>query len=146
MVTHYAGYYGYDAREEEEKAVILAVIGVGVVGEGAAKQAAMLQVRQVAMMVARRAAWKELSEETIVKLIQGLFAKLSVNLTKRKLGQALPAAGIALGAGFNYKLMRKVGTAASFAYRERFLIEKYSLDSHEPSPNIAGIIDVKGLP
>ncbi|OWY60276.1 hypothetical protein B7486_70045, partial [cyanobacterium TDX16] len=37
VVTHYAGYYGYDARREEEKAVVLAVIGVGVVGEGAAK-------------------------------------------------------------------------------------------------------------
>ena len=29
VVTHYAGYYGYDAREETEKAVLLAVIGVG---------------------------------------------------------------------------------------------------------------------
>jgi len=145
VVTHYAGYYGYDAREEEEKAVILAVIGVGVVGEGAAKQAAMLHVRQAAMMVARRAAWKELGEEVIVKLVQGLFAKLSVNLTKRKLAQALPVAGIAIGAGFNYALMRKVGTAASFAYRERFLIEKYALDSKGPTPNLADFIDVKGL-
>lgn len=75
VVTHYAGYYGYDARQEEEKAVILAVIGVGVVGEGAAKQAAMLHVRQVAMMVARRAAWKELGEEVIVKLVQSLFGE-----------------------------------------------------------------------
>lgn len=71
VVTHYAGYYGYDTRDEEEKAVLLAVIGVGVAGEGAAKQAAMLHVRQVAMMVARRATWKELGEEAIVKLIQG---------------------------------------------------------------------------
>ncbi len=145
VVTHYAGYYGYDAREEEEKAVILAVIGVGVVGEGAAKQAAMLHVRQVAMLVARRAAWKELGEEAIVKLIQGLFAKLSVNLTKRKLAQALPVAGIAIGAGFNYALMRKVGTAASFAYRERFLIEKYGLDSQSPTPDLADVIDVDAL-
>jgi hypothetical protein len=81
VVSHYAGYYGYDARTEEEKAVILAIIGVGVVGEGAAKQAAMLHVRQVAMMVARRAAWKELGEEAIVVAIQALFAKLAVNLT-----------------------------------------------------------------
>lgn len=145
VVTHYAGYHGYDAREEAEKAVLLAVIGVGVVGEGAAKQAAMLHVRQVAMLVARRAAWKELGDEVMVKLIQGLFAKLSVNLTKRKLGQVLPVAGIAIGAGFNYTLMRKVGTAASFAYRERFLIEKYSLDSAEPTPDMADVIDVEGL-
>lgn len=145
VVAHYAGYYGFDAREEEETAVLLAVIGVGVVGEGAAKQTAMFQVRQAAMLVARRAAWKELSEETIVKLIQGLFAKLSVNLTKQKLGQALPVAGIALGAGFNYGFVRRVGTAASFAYRERFLIEKYGLDDGMATPELADVIDVESI-
>ncbi|MFZ4433516.1 MAG: EcsC family protein [Microthrixaceae bacterium] len=142
VVAHYAGYYGYDARNEEEKAVILTVIGVGVAGEGAAKQAAMLHVRQVAMMVARRATWNELGEEVIVKLIQALFAKLSVNLTKSKLAQALPVAGMAIGAGFNYLLMRRVGIAASFAYRERFLIDKYGLDISVPDLEIADLIDV----
>jgi hypothetical protein len=142
VVTHFAGYYGYDTRDESERAVLLAVIGVGVAGEGAAKQAALLHVRQVAMLVARRATWKELGEEAIVKLIQGLFAKLSVRLTQQKLAQALPVAGIAAGAGLNYALMRKVGTAASFMYRERFLIDKYSLDSDEPTPELADVLDV----
>lgn len=145
VVTHYAGYYGYDTREEGEKAVLLAVIGVGVAEEGAVKQAALLHVRQVAMMIARRATWKELGEEAVVKLIQGLFAKLSVRLTQRKLAQALPVAGIAVGAGLNYALMRKVGTAASFMYRERFLIDKYSLDSDEPTPDLADVIDVDAV-
>lgn len=142
VVSHYAGYYGYDTRDEGEKAVLLAVIGVGVAAEGAAKQAALLHVRQVAMMIARRAAWKELGEEVIVKLIQGLFAKLSVRLTQRKLAQALPVAGIAAGAGLNYSLMRKVGTAASFMYRERFLIDKYGLDRDEPTPDIVDVIGI----
>ena len=145
VVAHYAGYYGHDARNEEERAVILAVISLGVAGEGATKQAALLHVRQVAMMVARRAAWEELGEEAIVKLIQGLFAKLSVNLTKRKLAQTLPVVGIGIGAGFNYAFMRRVGTAASFAYRERFLIEKYGLDDSLPTPDLSQIIDVKVL-
>ncbi|OWY59251.1 hypothetical protein B7486_75580, partial [cyanobacterium TDX16] len=86
----------------------------------------------------------ELGEEVIVKLVQTLFAKLSVNLTKRKLGQALPVVGIGIGAGFNYALMRKVGTAASFAYRERFLIEKYGLDSQDPTPTLTDVVDVEG--
>ncbi len=144
VVTHYAGYYGYDTREEEEKAVLLAVIGVGVAGEGAAKQAALLHVRQVAMMIARRATWKELGEEAIVKLIQGLFAKLSARLTQQKLAQALPVAGIAAGAGLNYALMRKVGTAASFMYRERFLIDKYGLDAGAPVPDLSDVIELNG--
>lgn len=143
VVTHYAGYHGYDAREEEEKAFLLAVIGLGVAGEGAAKQAALLHVRKVGMMVARRATWSELGDEAIVRLIQGLFAKLSGQLTKRKLTQALPVAGIAIGAGMNYGLMRRVGTAASYAYKERFLIEKYGLAAEEPPPSLSDVIDVE---
>ena len=141
VATHYAGYYGYDTRKEEEKAVLLAVMGVGVAREGAAKQAAMLHVRHVAMMVARRAAWRELSEEAIVKLIQRLFAKLSVKLVKRRLAQALPVAGVAAGASLNYALMRRVGTAASFMYRERFLIDKYAFDIGEPPPDLTGLME-----
>ena len=141
IVTHYAGYYGYDTRNEDERAVLLAVISVGVAGEGAAKQAALLHVRQVAMLVARRATWRELGEEAIVKLIQGIFTKLSVRLTQRKLAQALPIAGIAAGAGLNYALVRKVGTAASFVYRERFLIDKYGLDDGEPTPELSAVVD-----
>jgi hypothetical protein len=144
VVTHYAGYYGYDTREETEKAVLLAVIGVGIAGEGAAKQAALLHVRQVAMMVARRATWSELGEQAIVRLIQNLFTKLSVRLTQQKLAQALPVAGIAIGAGLNYTLMRKVGTAASFMYRERFLIDKYSLDVADPAPDLADLVGEGG--
>lgn len=41
--------------------------------------------------------------------------------------------------------MRKVGTAASFMYRERFLIDKYSLDAGEPTPDFADVIDVEVL-
>jgi hypothetical protein len=145
VVTHYAGYYGYDTREENEKAVLLAVIGVGVAGEGAAKQAALLHVRKVAMMIARRAAWKELGEEGVVKLVQILFARLGASLTKVKLAQALPVVGVAAGAGLNYSLMRKVATAASFMYRERFLIEKYGLDVHESDPDLSDVIGVDGM-
>jgi hypothetical protein len=145
VVAHYGGHYGYDARLDTERAVLLAVIGAGMVGPGASKELAMLHVRQVSMMVARRAAWKELGEETIVKLIQALFAKLSVNLTKRKLGQALLVAGVALGAGFNYGMIRKVGEAASYAYRERFLVDKYGLDDGVDAPADPGVLELGEL-
>ena len=145
VVTHYAGYCGYDTRREDEKAVLLAVIGAGILSDGAAKQAALLRVRQIAMMVARRAAWKDLGEETIVKLVQVLFARLNANLTKQKLGQTLPFVGIAAGAGLNYALMRRVGTTASFMYRERFLIDKYELDAAEPNTDFEDFINIEDM-
>jgi len=65
-------------------------------------------------------------------LIQSLFAKLSVNLMKRKLTQTLRAAGIATGAVFNHGIKRNVGIAGSFACRKRFLIEKCVLAPGRP--------------
>lgn len=38
-----------------------------------------------------------------------------------------------------------LGTAASFMYRERFLIDKYSLNSNEPIPDLADVIDVDAV-
>jgi hypothetical protein len=80
-----------------------------------------------------------------VKLIWGLFAKLSVRLTQRKLAQALPIVGIAVGAGLNYTLMRKVGTAASFMYRERFSSTSTCLTRATRAPDLTDIIGLAAL-
>lgn len=128
LASHYAAYHGFDTRQEEERAVMLSVIGVAAASGTVAKQQALTQVRQLAMMVARRATWRELNEEALVKLLQRLFASLSGRLTKRKLAQAIPVAGAAIGGGLNYSLVRGVGNAAENLYRERFLVAKYDIE------------------
>lgn len=129
VASHYAAYHGFDTRRDDERAVMLGIISVASIRDTAAKQQAMMQVRQLAMMVARRATWKELNEEALVKLLQRLFANLSGRLTKQKLGQAIPVAGAAIGGGLNYSLLRGVGSAAAHLYREQFLLQKYDLDA-----------------
>jgi hypothetical protein len=129
--AHYGGYYGFDPRDEAERAVLLGVIGVGTAAAGAARQQALLQVRQISMMVARRATWEQLGKEGLVKIVQRIFERISVRLTKQKLGQALPIAGIAIGSSLNYSLVRRVATSADMIYRERFLDRKYGLYSTE---------------
>ena len=54
-----------------------------------------------------------------------LSALLGERLTKRKLGGAVPIAGIAIGAGFNKLAVSRVADTANFLYRDRFLRGKY---------------------
>jgi hypothetical protein len=78
-------------------------------------------------MIARNATWRELDENVITKIIKRVFIRLSERLTKRKLGIAVPIAGIAIGGGLNALTMSRVSEAADFLYREQFLRDKYSL-------------------
>lgn len=48
-------------------------------------------------------------------------------LLSRKLFQAIPVAGAAVGAGFNYLFVSDIGEVAAQVYRRRFLVEKQNL-------------------
>jgi hypothetical protein len=62
-------------------------------------------------------------------ILKTLTAKaLAIRLTKAKLAQLIPAAGAAIGGGFNAHYTSKVCDAAYFLYRERFLARKYGVD------------------
>lgn len=118
-------YYGYDTRQEGEKAFAMAVLGLGAAGEAGSRQAAWAQLHRLVGQLARDATWRELEKDAFVRLTRTLFAHLGEKLTKRKLGQAVPVAGVLLGAGLNAKLAADVAEAAHYAYRERFLLDKY---------------------
>jgi EcsC protein family len=57
-----------------------------------------------------------MSRETVRTLVQRLFS--------RKLFQALPVAGMLVGAGFNYMFLSDVSEAARMVYRRRWLQDK----------------------
>lgn len=128
LAGHYGAYCGFDVDTDDprEQAFLLGVLGAASAGSMAAKDLAFTQTRQLAMMIVRRATWSDLSEKAITKVVQQIFKRLSVRLTKQKFGQALPVAGAGIGAGLNYQLLRRVGNDARMLYRERFLIEKYA--------------------
>ena len=71
--------------------------------------------------------WKVLDKSAVTKVVKGAYARLGMNLTKRKLGQAVPVVGIVLGAGLNARLINRVADDAGRIYRERFLRERYGL-------------------
>jgi len=125
LVARTGAYYGYDAKEEGEKAFAMAVLGLGTASETAARQAAWAELHKLVGKLARDATWKDLEKDAFVKLTRKLFDALGERLTKRKLGQAVPGIGVLLGLGLNSKMASDVAAAANMAYRERFLLDKY---------------------
>ncbi len=128
VTAHIAAYYGYDTNTPEEELFALSAINFGSAGVGGAKVVAFSQLSRVTQLLARRAASKVLSEHMLVKVVERVFALLGVRLTQRKLGQAVPVLGIAIGAGLNFTYVQVIARDVELAYRARFLSEKYQLD------------------
>lgn len=117
-------YYGYDPSDPEEELFVMSVIALGMSTGTSAKTAAYAELSQLTQLLARNAPWAKLNEKVLTKIAQQFAAKFSQQLTKRKLGQFVPIAGMAVGAGLNFLLVDRIAIAAGDAYRERFLVEK----------------------
>jgi len=149
VVAHTAMYYGYDPKRPDEEIFMMSVIGLGVASGQSAKSAALSELSQLTQLLARRATWAKLNEHLLAEIAQRFAAKFGQRLTQRKLGQFVPVAGIALGAGLNYALIDSVADSADIAYRERYLREKGGTlddlvvaDVSEPDGDAAGEIQV----
>jgi EcsC protein family len=101
----------------------------------------MAQLVRIAQDTAKKRAWKELEKHTFVKVMQQIAKALGIRLTNAKLAQAIPAAGAAVGGGFNAYFTYKVCDAAFYLYRERFLAAKYGADVIEVAVDPAQDID-----
>lgn len=135
-IGEYATYYGFDIERQEERLFALNILGLASSPNDASKALAMAQLVRIAQDVAKKATWEKLERYAFVKVVQQIAKTLGIRLTKAKLAQAIPAAGAAIGGGFNAYFTMKVCDAAYYLYRERFLAEKYG----------AGIIEITVKP
>ena len=127
----------------------MSVVGLGMSAGTTAKTAAYAELSQLTQLLARRAPWTKLNEKVLTKIAQKFATQFGQNLTQKKLGQLVPVAGIAVGAGLNYLVIDRIAVAAHDAYRERYLIEKAggNLDGAEvatptpaPDDDVIGVI------
>jgi hypothetical protein len=147
-VAHIAAYYGYDVDEPEERLFALGVLGVGTAADSTAKYAAYAELHRMASALARQHSWQQLNANVIIQVVDKVYAKLGLRLTQRKLAQAIPVAGIVIGAGLNAKLLSRLVDDAEHLYRERFLRERYGITRAETGPShgalpITDIIDAE---
>lgn len=140
-IGEYATYYGFDIERQEERLFALNILGLASSPNDASKALAMAQLVRIAQDVAKKATWERLEQYAFVKVIQQIAKTLGIRLTKAKLAQFIPAAGAAIGGGFNAYFTMKVCDATYYLYRERFLAEKYGPDIIEVTVKPAKDID-----
>jgi EcsC protein family len=132
-VAHTAAYYGYDIDQPGERLFALGVLSMGTASE-TGKAAAYVELNKLVQMLARRATWEQLNQNVVTGVVEKVFTRLGYRLTQRKLGQAVPVLGTAIGAGMNARVLLSVVDNADHVYRERFLREKYGIDLAGPEP------------
>jgi hypothetical protein len=128
-IGEYATYCGFDMDSREERLFAMHVLGLASSPNDAAKGLAMTELATLARVVAKGRARAHLEKQSFMQAIQGVAKVLGVRLTKAKLAQFAPAAGAAVGGGFNAYFTSKVCTASYFLYRERFLVRKYGVEA-----------------
>lgn len=127
VVFHTAAYYGYDVDRPEERMRALSVLNFATAGGQGGKLKAYNEVQKLTGLIVRNATWKQLDANVITKVAQRIFGKLGERLTKQKLGQLVPVAGIVIGALFNGRTVSAAADAADLLYRQQFLCDKYGL-------------------
>ncbi|MCK6517717.1 EcsC family protein [Myxococcota bacterium] len=141
-VGEYATYYGFDITRQEERLYMLNVLGLASAPSDAAKAVVMAQLVRIAREVAQRKVWQQLEQHLFVQIVKQIAKALAIRLTKAKLAQVIPAAGAAIGGGFNAYYTAKVCDAAYFLYRERFLARKYGPEIIEASAHAGPDVDL----
>lgn len=126
--------YGYDPEAPAEKLFVMSVVNVGTAGSATAKNAAMSDVSRLTQALFRGKAWDVLNESLVTKVSQQFAKAFGFRLTKKGLGKAVPAFGIALGGALNWTTLEGIVDAADMAYRRRFLLEKYPHLADEEEP------------
>lgn len=134
-VARTAAFYGYDTQRPEEQVFALGVLNFGL-AQQAGKGAAYIELNKIVQALARNATWAQLNTNSVARVIQVVYQRLGMRLTRQKLGQAVPIAGVLIGAGLNARLLAKLTDDADRLYRERFLRDKYRLpdEGGQPTP------------
>lgn len=113
--------------------IVLSILAAGSAGEVGAKAAALADMHIAAEMFAKGWAYRKVAErtatgaaaQTLKETAKRLPRKIAENVTRRKLAQAIPIAGAAIGAGFNYWFLSTTSLAAYMSFREMYLVRKY---------------------
>jgi hypothetical protein len=125
VIFHTAAYYGYDTNRPEERLRALGVLNFATAGGQAAKNRAYLDLEKLVGLIVRNAAWRQLDQNVVTKIVRRVFELLGQRLTKKKLAGAVPLAGILIGAGINVRTLSTTADAADMLYRQQFLCDKH---------------------
>lgn len=125
--------YGFDMEDPDMLPVVMSVFSVGTTASNTAKRVALRDMRTAAVALGRNLTYREVAKATRTGVVVGLLKEntkhlpktIATNITKRKLAQAIPFVGVAIGVGFNYWFVSNTTRAAYMIFREMHLTRKY---------------------
>lgn len=139
-VGHVAAYYGHDVDDPAERLFALGVLSMGL-AQDASKALAYRELNSVVQALARRQAWSQLNRNQVARAVSAVYRSLGMTITKRKLSQAVPVVGVAIGAGLNARALARVVDDAEHLYLERHLREKYGIPLDAPATD-GGLVEI----
>lgn len=130
-VIHKTGVcYGFEVKTKDDRDFVLGVLSAASANTMKEKATAVALLQKINILVAKTT-WKKLAEKAaankyglaaLIIAIKNLAKQLGINLTKRKVAQAIPVIGAGVGAAVNVTFVNDVAWAARRMYQERWLL------------------------
>jgi uncharacterized protein (DUF697 family) len=133
--------YGYRNKDENGKRFVLALLSVAGANTASEKAEAVKLLQAIDLMIAKqtmktvleKAMQQQLGKEAVLLGMKNLGRQLGLNITRRKVLQAVPAIGAVVGGSVNAWFINDVAWAARRAFQERWLVENDKLAVDFPS-------------
>jgi hypothetical protein len=124
--------YGFEEDNEMERQFCFSVMqgaSANTVEEKVAAQFLLAELsqtiaKQTFKSMAEKATHNMVGKEAAIVALRALAKQIGVNLTKRKMLEAIPVVGLVVGAASSAWFLRDIGIAAQMAYRERWLDQR----------------------
>jgi hypothetical protein len=128
LIQQIGGSYGFSMRGPEFQPLVLSIYNVAASGSREAKNDAMREMSVAAAAFAHRLEYKGRgSGSTFREQNRHLPREIAKNLIGRKLGQMIPLAGAAVGAGINYWFTMQTAETAYVLFRALYVERKERL-------------------
>lgn len=123
--------YGFRCKDEKGKHFVLALLSAAGANTASEKADAVKLLRAIDTMVAKqtlktvaeKAVERQLGKEAVIISMKNLGRQLGINISERKVLQAIPAIGAVAGGSVNGWFINDVAWAARRAFQEKWLID-----------------------
>ncbi|HMB92276.1 MAG TPA: EcsC family protein [Rhodothermales bacterium] len=127
LIQQIGAAYGFPMRGPAFQPIVLSIYNVAASGEREAKSAALREISVAAAAFANDLTYKGRVTGTFRDQNRHLPREIAKNIVGRKLMQAIPLAGAAVGAGINYWFTSETAQAAYMMFRALYLEHKERL-------------------
>lgn len=125
VIQQIGATYGFPLRGEEFQPLVIAIYNAAVSDSHDSRQAALRELSVAAAAFAHDTNYRgRKSQTTFREQNRHIPRELAKNLAARKLGQLIPIAGAAIGAGVNYWFTEQTSQTAYMLFRSLYLERK----------------------